>query len=68
VQDLDRLLLRVRDPSGWAPFFSVEGLSPRWAEPVREGGGFPFVRGDLFAVMVIMTIMHVRVEEPPYQD
>jgi hypothetical protein len=56
----------VRDPLGSAPCFSIDGSSAQRAEPVN--GGSPFVRSDLSTVMVIMMIMRVQMEEPPYQD
>jgi hypothetical protein len=33
-----------------------------------QKGGSPFVRSDITAVIVIMVIMRVLVEEPLYQD
>jgi hypothetical protein len=37
VQDSDRLFPRVKDPPGWAPCFSLDGSSPRRAEPIKRG-------------------------------
>jgi hypothetical protein len=58
----------VRDPPGQAPCSSVEGSSPRWAKPAKKEGDSTFVKGGFSAVVVIMALTCVLVEEPLCPD